>query len=138
MSRIDFTSAEDVYGTLGAFITDLVRSPGFGQMIFDVGIDLELDLQDPSATIAIHLTGEQPEVIFGEENAHSTAIMGMPASTAHSIFLGRATFVGAMERGELVMSDDSRKFVSLLPALAFAAFPRYITNLEEAGRSDLL
>ena len=136
MSR--FGSADTFYATFGSYVQRITESAGFGTTIRNVSTPVQLEFTDPDATIVVRPSGEQLQVSFGQPDSSIAAVMAMSTETAYQLMLGEQSLRGAVDRGELLFTPDIRRFLSLLPALSFAVFPRYRDHLRGLGKQELL
>jgi len=81
---------------------------------------------------------EQPaQVDLGETTLHPEVVLQLDADTAHRFWLGRLNAAVALANGDIRTRGPVAKVLGLVP-LVKPGFPRYRTQLEAAGREDLL
>ena len=82
------------------------------------------------------LEGEDGRVDLGPTDLDPEVVMTMEADTAHKFWLGKVNVTVALARGQMKAKGPVAKILKLVP-LVKPVQPRYESQLEAAGRSDL-
>ena len=80
---------------------------------------------------------EPAQVDLGETTLHPEVVLQLDADTAHRFWLGQLNAAVALANGDIRTRGPVAKVLGLVP-LVKPGFPRYRTQLEAAGREDLL
>ena len=133
-----FKDADDVYGTLGKLMQDLMADEDLGSKYRKADTILRYQYSDPESDITLRLKEDEPaDVDLGPSDMEPEVTMSMSADTAHRFWLGQVNVTVALARGEIKATGPVAKVLKLVP-LAKPAFPRYKALLESQGRTDLL
>ena len=134
-----FKDADDVYANLGLFMRQLAVDPEMTAALKRVDTTFQLRLRNPDSVLTVRTPGEeQPaQVDLGETTLHPEVVLQLDADTAHRFWLGRLNAAVALANGDIRTRGPVAKVLGLVP-LVKPGFPRYRTQLEAAGREDLL
>jgi putative sterol carrier protein len=132
-----FKDAQDVYDTIGKLFVDLADDEELGPKFRKADTIVRYELTNPDSQITVRLQPDQPgDVDFGDSEMEPDVVMAMEADTAHRFWLGQVNVTVAMARGQIKAKGPVAKILKLVP-MTKPVFPRYKTQLEEQGRSDL-
>jgi putative sterol carrier protein len=133
-----FKDSDEVYATLGRLFTDLAEDEDMAAAFSRADTVVRYCYSDPEAEITVSLwEGEPVEVDFGESELEPEVTMSMSADVGHRFWLGGVNVTVALARGEMRAKGPVAKILRLVP-LAKPIFPRYRSQLEAQGRSDLI
>ena len=134
-----FKDAEDVYANLGLFMRQLVVDPEMVPALKRAGSTFQLRLRQPDSTLTVRpASDEEPaQVDLGETTLQPEVVLQLDADTAHRFWLGQVNVAVALARGDIRARGPVASILKLVP-LVKPGFPRYRTQLEAAGREDLL
>ena len=134
-----FKDADDVYANLGLFMRQLAVDPEMTAALKRVDTTFQLRLRNPDSVLTVRTPGEeQPaQVDLGETTLHPEVVLQLDADTAHRFWLGQLNAAVALANGDIRTRGPVAKVLGLVP-LVKPGFPRYRTQLEGAGREDLL
>jgi SCP-2 sterol transfer family protein len=134
-----FKDADDVYANLGLFMRQLAVDPEMTQALERVDTTFQLRLRNPDSTLTMRMPGEQQEaqVDLGETTLQPEVVLQLDADTAHRFWLGQVNAAVALAKGDIRTRGPIAKILGLIP-LVKPGLPRYRTQLEAAGREDLL
>lgn len=133
-----FADADDVYGTLGAMLEQVLEDEDLGPLFSTADCVIRWVYTDPEAEITARLEhGHEPEVEFGASSLEPDVTMEMEADVAHRFWLGDVNVALALTRGQIVATGPVDCILRLVP-LARKAFPFYHRLLEERGRPERL
>lgn len=132
LEAVQFADEAEVYTRIGGFLADLVASPGLGLRLGELETSLAIELENPAARMVLHLSPAGSEVIYGSTSA-ADGLIQMTSDLADQIFAGSANWFAGINEGTISITDSVRDFLPLLPALEYAAFPRYASVYREAS-----
>ena len=134
-----FKDADDVYANLGLFMRQLAVDPEMTAALKRVDTTFQLRLRNPDSVLTVRTLGEeQPaQVDLGETTLHPEVVLQLDADTAHRFWLGQLNAAVALAKGDIRTRGPVAKVLGLVP-LVKPGFPRYRSQLEAAGREDLL
>ena len=133
-----FSTAEEVYDTIGQLVQDAALSLGLGPELQQTDTSVRLALSGPEATITVAFReGGGPEVTFGSSAMTPALTLEMSTDTAHEMFLGKLRFVEAASDGRVKQEGASASLSAVWPVAEFALPARYSQILVAAGRDDL-
>ena len=133
-----FSSADEVYDTLGRLMQDAAVSGGLGPQLQQTTASVQLAMSDPESTITMMCSeGQDPVVEFGPGTESPTLTLEMSADTAHEIFLGVLNLFDAVDRGRLTLGGAGRDFLAIWPAAEFALPARYAQILDVTGHGEI-
>ena len=133
-----FKDAQEVYDTIGKLFADLADDEELAPKFRQANTIVQYDYREPDSKITVRLQeGEPGEVDFGETEMEPEVVMSMEADTAHRFWLGKVNVTVALARGQIKANGPVAKILKLVP-LTKPVFPRYKTQLEAAGREDLV
>ena len=132
-----FKDAQEVYDTLGKLFVDLAEDEELAPKFRKADTIVRYEYRNPESTITVRLQEGQPgDVDFGETEMVPEVTMSMEADTAHRFWLGQINVTVALARGQIKARGPVAKILKLVP-LVKPVQPRYESQLEAAGRSDL-
>ena len=133
-----FSSAQDVYDTLGRLFVDISSDEELAPKFRKANTIVRYRYSEPDSAITVRLQEGKPgDVDFGDSDMEPEVTMRMAADTAHRFWLGEVNVTVALARGEIKAEGPVAKILALVP-LAKPVFPRYKAQLEAQGRTDLL
>ena len=134
-----FKDAEDVYANLGLFMRQLAVDPEMTPALKRVDTTFQLRMRAPDAVLTVRTPSEEEpaHVDLGETTLHPEVVLQLDADTAHRFWLGQLNAAVALANGDIRTRGPVAKVLGLVP-LVKPGFPRYRTQLEAAGREDLL
>ena len=134
-----FKDADDLYGTLGRFLQELVADPELGPALKRADTTFQLRLRQPDAIVTVGAPqDDQPaKVDLGDTTLQPEVVLQMDADTAHRFWLGDVNVAVALARGDIRARGPVAKILKIVP-LVTPGFQRYRAQLEAAGREDLL
>ena len=133
-----FKSADEVYETIGKLFADIANDDEFAPKFRKANTIVRYEYSEPESVVTVRLQEGKPgDVDFGESEMEPEVTMVMEADTAHRFWLGQVNVTVALARGEIKAKGPVAKILKLVP-LAKPVFPRYRSQLEEQGRTDLI
>jgi putative sterol carrier protein len=134
-----FKDADDVYANLGLFMRQLAVDPDMTAALKRVDTTFQLRLRNPDSVLTVRTPGDEQEaqVDLGETTLHPEVVLQLDADTAHRFWLGQLNAAVALAKGDIRTRGPVAKVLGLVP-LVKPGFPRYRSQLEAAGREDLL
>jgi SCP-2 sterol transfer family protein len=134
-----FKDAEDVYANLGLFMRQLVVDPEMAPALRRADTTFQLRMRQPDCTLTVRPAGEEHEaqVDLGDTTLQPDVVLQLDADTAHRFWLGQVNAAVALARGDIRARGSLASILKIVP-LVKPGFPRYRTQLEAAGRADLL
>jgi hypothetical protein len=134
-----FKDADDVYANLGLFMRQLAVDPEMTAALKRVDTTFQLRLRNPDSILTVRTPGEDREaqVDLGETTLHPEVVLQLDADTAHQFWLGQLNAAVALAKGDIRTRGPVAKVLGLVP-LVKPGYPRYRSQLEAAGREDLL
>ena len=134
-----FKDADDVYANLGLFLRQLAVDPELTDALKRVDTTFQLRLRNPDSVLTVRTPGEErePQVDLGETTLHPEVVLQLDADTAHRFWLGELNAAVALANGDIRTRGPVSKILGLVP-LVKPGYTRYRTQLEAAGREDLL
>jgi hypothetical protein len=134
-----FKDADDVYANLGLFMRQLAVDPEMTPALQRIDTTFQMRLRNPDSVLTMRTPGEEQEaqVDLGETTLQPEVILQLDADTAHRFWLGQVNAAVALARGDIRTRGPVAKILGLVP-LVKPGFPRYRSQLEAAGREDLL
>lgn len=133
-----FATEEDVYAQIGRLLEAMVADERLGWQFQRADTIVQYRYRDPDAVITVDVRRDsEPHVVLGECDLEPEVVMSMAADTAHRFFLGHVNITCAIARGEIRVEGPVAKILKLVP-LVKPVFPRYVAQLEAAGRTDLV
>ena len=132
-----FTSEQEVYDTLGKLFVDMVDDDELFAKFRKSNTIVQYRFHDPDSQITVRMKeDDEPKVDLGTTDLQPEVTMTMDADTAHRFWLGQVNVTVALARGQIKAKGPVAKILKLVP-LVKPVFPRYRSQLEEAGRTDL-
>ena len=134
-----FKDADDVYANLGLFMRQLAVDPEMESTLKRLDTTFQLRLRNPDSILTMRTPGEeQPaQVDLGDTTLRPEVVLQLDADTAHRFWLGQVNAAVALAKGDIRTRGPVAKVLGLVP-LVKPGFPRYRSQLEAAGREDLL
>ena len=133
-----FRTEQEVYEYLGKLFLDMLEDTELFSKFQNANTIVRYEFSDPESQITVKMLSDQPgQVDLGPSSLESEVTMSMDADTAHRFWLGKVNVTVALARGQIKAKGPVAKILRLVP-LAKPVFPRYETQLEAQGRSDLL
>jgi putative sterol carrier protein len=133
-----FRDSDELYSILGRFFEEVTLDDELGPKFRQADTIVRYELSDPDASITVRLRqGEDSQVDFGPTEMEPEVVMTMDADTAHRFWQGAVNVTVALARGQIKAKGPVTKILKLVP-IAKPAFPRYVEELRELGREDLI
>lgn len=133
-----FSSADDVYASLGACLKAAATDPDNARDFQRVGTIVRLETVAPKAQVTLKLEADQPiEVEFGESKLRPAAILAMPGDTAQGFWLGEVNIITALAQGKMKAQGPVAVILKLVPLVNVVA-PLYRAQQEGGGESDVV
>jgi hypothetical protein len=134
-----FKDADDVYANLGFFMRQLAVDPEMEPALKRVDTTLQMRMRQPDSTLTMRMPSETepPQVDLGDTTLRPEVVLQCDADTAHRFWLGQVNVAVALARGEIRARGPVGKILQIVP-LVKPGYTRYRTQLEAAGRADLL
>ena len=126
-----FSSADDVYASLGACLKAAATDPDNARDFQRAGTIVRLETVAPKAQITMKLEADQPvEVEFGESKLRPAAILAMPGDTAQGFWLGEINIITALAQSKMKAQGPVAVILKLVPLVNVVA-PLY--RLQQQG-----
>lgn len=133
-----FSDSDELYSILGRFFEEVTLDDELGPKFRQADTIVRYELSDPDASITVRLqAGEDSQVDFGASEMEPEVVMTMDADVAHRFWQGAVNVTVALARGQIKAKGPVTKILKLVP-IAKPAFPRYVEELREMGRDDLI
>jgi putative sterol carrier protein len=133
-----FKSEQEVYDHIGKLFQDLVDDEELAPKFKKANTIVQYQYRDPDSQITVKMVeGQDSQVDLGASEMEPEVVMTMDADTAHRFWLGKVNVTVALARGQMKAKGPVAKILKLVP-LVKPVFPRYKSQLEAAGRSDLV
>jgi hypothetical protein len=133
-----FKDSEELYSILGRFFQEVTLDEKLGPEFRRADTIVRYELTDPEARITVRLQdGKESQVDFGDSEMEPEVVMSMAADVAHRFWQGGVNVSVALARGQIKAKGPVAKILKLVP-IAKPAFPRYVEELRELGREDLI
>lgn len=133
-----FSDDREVYEFIGKLFENLADDDELGPKFRKANTIVQYQYRNPESQITVKMIeGEDPQVDLGQTTMDPEVVMSMEADTAHRFWLGKVNVTVALARGQMKAKGPVAKILKLVP-LVKPVFPRYKTQLEQAGRQDLL
>lgn len=133
-----FADEQDVYRHVGALLESALADAELAARFQRSNTVLQYVCREPDSRITLKLrSDEPPQVDLGQTQLRPEVVMTMDADTLHRFFLGKVNPPVALAKGEIRARGPVAKVLKLVPA-ARPVFARYRSQLEAAGRGDLL
>jgi putative sterol carrier protein len=133
-----FKDDQEVYDTIGKLFKELAEDEELAPKFRKANTIVQYDYREPESKITVRLQEDQPgDVDFGDTDMEPEVVMSMEADTAHRFWLGKVNVTVALARGQIKAKGPVAKILKLVP-LTKPIFPRYKSQLEADGRSDLV
>ena len=133
-----FKNADELYRYLGGLLQELDDDPELGPRFRQANTIVQYRTTNPEAVITVRLMESEPgQIDCGETSLDPQVTLTMEGDLAHRFWLGLVKPTVALARGEMHARGPVAKILKLVP-LARPGFARYIRQLEQEGRDDLL
>jgi putative sterol carrier protein len=133
-----FKDDQEVYQYIGKLFQDLMVDDELAPQFKKANTVVQYQYRNPDSQITVKMIdGEDGQVDLGPTQLQPEVVMSMEADTAHRFWLGKVNVTVALARGQMKAKGPVAKILKLVP-LVKPVFPRYRTELEEAGRGDLI
>ncbi len=133
-----FKTEQEVYDHIGRLFQELVDDEELAPKFKKANTIVQYQYRDPESQITVKMVeGEDGQVDLGTSEMQPEVIMTMDADTAHRFWLGKVNVTVALARGQMKAKGPVAKILKLVP-LVKPVFPRYKSQLEAAGRGDLI
>ncbi|MDP4920493.1 MAG: hypothetical protein NWQ82_00820 [Solirubrobacteraceae bacterium] len=133
-----FSSADDVYASLGACLKAAATDPDNARDFQRVGTIVRLETVAPKAQITLKLEADQPiEVEFGESKLRPAAILAMPGDTAQGFWLGETNIITALAQSKMKAQGPVAVILKLVPLVNVVA-PLYRLQQEGGAASEVV
>jgi hypothetical protein len=133
-----FADADDLYGTLGAMLEEVLGDDELGPLFSRADCVIRWVYTKPEAEITARLEhGCAAKVEFGPSKMKPDVTMAMDADVAHGFWLGEVNVALALTRGQIVATGPVDRILRLVP-LARKATPFYHRLLAARGRPEHL
>ena len=128
-----FSSADEIYASLGACLKAAATDPDNAREFQRVGTIVRLETVAPKAQITMKLEADQPvEVEFGESKLRPAAILAMPGDTAQGFWLGEINIITALAQSKMKAQGPVAVILKLVPLVNVVA-PLYRLQQEGGG-----
>jgi hypothetical protein len=133
-----FKDEQEVYQYLGQLFLDLMQDDELMPKFRRANTIVQYAFRDPDSTITVRMQESvEPKVDLGPTEMEPEVVMSMDADTAHRFWLGKINVTVALARGQMKAKGPVAKILKLVP-LVKPVFPRYESQLQAAGREDLV
>ena len=133
-----FSSADEIYASLGACLTAAATDPDNARDFQRVGTIVRLETVAPKAQITLKLEADQPiEVEFGESKLRPAAILAMPGDTAQGFWLGETNIITALAQSKMKAQGPVAVILKLVPLVNVVA-PLYRLQQEGGAASEVV
>jgi hypothetical protein len=125
-----FSSADEIYASLGACLKAAATDPDNARDFQRVGTIVRLETVAPKAQITMKLEADQPaEVEFGESKLRPAAILAMPGDVAQGFWLGEVNIITALAQEKMKAQGPVAVILKLVPLVNVVA-PLYRAQQE--------
>src|SRR5436190_13264441 len=132
-----FKDAEEVYANLGRLFEDIVADDELRSRFQGADTVFQYRMRRPDSQVTVKALQEaEPQVEFGITELRPEVVLAMDADTAHRFWLGKVNITVALARGQISARGPVAKILKRVPR-GKPVQPRYESQLEAAGRSDL-
>ena len=133
-----FKDDQEVYRYIGKLFEDLAQDDELSPKFRKANTIVQYQYRNPESQITVRMIeGEDGDVECGETTMDPEVVMTMDADTAHKFWLGKVNVTVALARGQMKAKGPVAKILKLVP-LVKPVFPRYKSQLEAQGRTDLV
>jgi hypothetical protein len=134
-----FKDADDVYANLGLFMRQLVVDPEMASALKRADTTFQMRMRHPDSVLTVRTPNDEvpAQVDLGDTTLQPEVVLQLDADIAHRFWLGQVNVAVALARGDIRTRGPVAKILGLVP-LVKPGFPRYRSQLEGAGREDLL
>jgi hypothetical protein len=129
-----FSIPEEVYDTIGAFLTSLCTDPELGPKFAAANTSFHAIYSDPASEMVMDCTTDPPTLKCGGSGPAEIEL-SMSADDGHLFWLGKLNMTIALAKGKVKVKGPVSKLMKLLPAIR-PAFPKYKAFLEANGHGD--
>ena len=132
-----FSSADEIYASLGACLKAAATDPDNARDFQRVGTIVRLETVAPKAQITLKLEADQPaEVEFGESKLRPAAILAMPGDVAQGFWLGEVNIITALAQEKMKAQGPVAVILKLVPLVNVVA-PLYRAQQEGGVVSEV-
>ena len=133
-----FSSADEIYASLGACLKAAATDPDNARDFQRVGTIVRLETVAPKAQITLKLEADQPaEVEFGESKLRPAAILAMPGDVAQGFWLGEVNIITALAQEKMKAQGPVAVILKLVPLVNVVA-PLYRAQQEGGVVSEVV
>jgi hypothetical protein len=134
-----FKDADDVYANLGLFMRQLAVDPEMTSALKRADTTFQMRMRHPDSVLTMRTPNDEvpAQVDLGDTTLQPEVVLQLDADMAHRFWLGQVNVAVALARGDIRTRGPVAKVLGLVP-LVKPGFPRYRSQLEAAGREDLL
>jgi hypothetical protein len=134
-----FKDADDVYANLGLFMRQLAVDPEMTSALKRADTTFQMRMRHPDSVLTMRTPDDEvpAQVDLGDTTLQPEVVLQLDADMAHRFWLGQVNVAVALARGDIRTRGPVAKVLGLVP-LVKPGFPRYRSQLEAAGREDLL
>ena len=131
-----FADSGQLYTVLGGFLraqtgTEITKT------IARTGMSIQFKYHEPEALITLVPSGEDMEVVEGDNPGVPEVRFEMKADIAHRFWLGKINLPVALARQQIVARGPVQKALKLVPVIQ-PLYGRYEVYLRSVGREDLV
>jgi putative sterol carrier protein len=131
-----FSSAEEVYKILGAFLDQITKEPDMKPKFLNADTSFVVNYTEPDARMIVDCTVDPPHVVCDPpEGTPAEITLAMSADDGHLFWMGKLNMTIALAKKKVQVAGPMSKMMKLLPAMR-PAFPRYRAFLEANGYAD--
>ncbi len=125
-----FATADEVYATIGAFLTEITHDPDMRPKFVAAGTSFRVTYHEPDAVMVVDCTQDPPVVTCGESDTPAEIDLKMSADDGHAFWMGTLNMTVALAKRKVQVAGPMSKMMKLLPAMR-PAFPKYKAFLAE-------
>ena len=125
-----FATADEVYDTIGAFLTQITQDPELRPKFVAAATSFRVTYTDPDAVMVVDCTQDPPVVTCGDTTTPAEIDLAMSADDGHSFWMGTLNMTVALAKKRVRVAGPMSKMMKLLPAMR-PAFPKYKAFLAE-------
>lgn len=125
-----FASADEVYATIGAFLTEITQDPDMRPKFVAAATSFRVTYHEPDAVMVVDCTQDPPVVTCGDSTTPAEIDLKMSADDGHAFWMGSLNMTVALAKRKVQVGGPMSKMMKLLPAMR-PAFPKYKAFLAE-------
>jgi hypothetical protein len=131
-----FKDSAEVTKYIGGIFETAFDDPEIGPKLVDTGLVVAFDFADPDALVVVDMPNKAVrEGVDG--GASPSATMSMTADVGNAYWQGMVNLPLAMAKKKIKVDGNVASLLKLAP-LGKKLFPRYIDQLKNDGRDDLI